>query len=136
MTNNPQVIEANSIIDQLLPLVEEAERKLKSARNWSILDILGGGFIVDLIKHHKLNGAANLMNEANMLMQRLQQVLGSVSIPADYSMTIGGFSTFADFLFDGVFADSYMASKIFSSLDEVRRLKEKLHILKNQLRNF
>ena len=136
MTNNPQVIEANSIIDQLLPLVEEAERKLKSARNWSILDILGGGFIVDLIKHHKLNGAANLMNEANMLMQRLQQVLGSVSIPVDYSMTIGGFSTFADFLFDGVFADAYMASKIFSSLDEVRRLKEKLYILKNQLRNF
>jgi hypothetical protein len=136
MTNNPQVIEANSIIDQLLPLVEEAERKLKSARNWSILDILGGGFIVDLIKHHKLNSAANLMNEANMLLQRLQQVLGSVSIPPDYRMTIGGFLTFADFLFDGIFADAYMASKIFSSLDEVRRLKEKLHILKNQLRNF
>ena len=136
MTNNPQVIEANSIIDQLWPLVEEAERKLKSARNWSIFDILGGGFIVDMIKHYKLNGAANLMNEANMLMQRLQQVLGSVSIPADYRMSIGGFATFADFLFDGVFADAYMASKIFSSLDEVRRLKEKLHILKNQLRNF
>lgn len=136
MANNTQISEALSLIDRLIPLVEDAEDKLKSARNWSILDILGGGFIVDLIKHHKLNGAANLMNEANMLMQRLQQVLGSVSIPADYSMMIGGFSTFADFLFDGVFADSYMASKIFSSLDEVRRLKEKLHILKNQLRNF
>ena len=136
MANNPQISEALSLIDRLIPLVEEVEDKLKSARNWSILDILGGGFIVDLIKHHKLNGAANLMNEANILMQRLQQVLGSVSIPADYSMTIGGFSTFADFLFDGVFADSYMASKIFSSLDEVRWLKEKLHTLKNQLRNF
>ena len=136
MTNNPQIYEALNLIDRLIPLVEEAEGKLKSARNWSILDILGGGFIVDMIKHYKLNGAANLMNEANMLLQRLQQVLGSVSIPADYSMTISGFSTFADFLFDGVFADSYMASKIFSSLDEVRRLKEKLYMLKNQLRNF
>ena len=136
MTNNPQVVEAISIIDHLLPLVEEAERKLKSARNWSILDILGGGFIVDMIKHYKLNGAANLMNEVNMLMQRLQQVLGSVSISADYRMSIGGFATFADFLFDGVFADAYMASKIFSSLDEVWRLKEKLYALKNQLRNF
>ena len=136
MTNNPQISEALSLIDRLIPLVEEAEDKLKSARNWSVFDMLGGGLITDLIKHHKLNGAANLMNEANMLMQRLQQVLGSVSIPADYSMTIGGFSTFADFLFDGVFADSYMASKIFSSLDEVRRLKEKLYILRNQLRNF
>ena len=48
-------------------------------------------------------------------------------------MQIGNFATFADFFFDGVFADVYMVSKIMQSLDEVRRLKGKLYDLKAKL---
>lgn len=83
MTNNPQIYEALNLIDRLIPLVEEAEGKLKSARNWSILDILGGGFIVDMIKHYKLNGAANLMNEANMLAAGSRLRKHSAGLPHD-----------------------------------------------------
>ena len=50
-----------AILDRLLPLVDEAERKFKSARNWGFLDILGGGFIVDMIKHYKIDSASSLM---------------------------------------------------------------------------
>lgn len=134
--NNQSVEEALALIDRLLPLVDEAENKLKSARTWSFFDMLGGGFIVDAVKHYKLNGAASLMNEANALLLRLQEVLGSISIPADYQMTIGGFATFADFFFDGIFADAYMASKIFSSLEEVRRLQDRLRELQRRLQQL
>lgn len=48
-------------------------------------------------------------------------------------MNVGGFLTFADFFFDGIFADAYMASKIMSSLDEVQKLKNKLYALKSRL---
>lgn len=133
MQNNLQAVEALNIINRLLPLIDEAEKKLKSARNWSIVDMLGGGIVVDLIKHHKLNGAADLMNEANYLLQRLQELLGSVSIPADYRMHVGGFATFADFLFDGILADAYMSSKIFSSLEQVRMLRKRLYDLRDFL---
>ena len=128
-----QVTEAINLTDEILVYVEQAERSLSSARNWGFFDVLGGGFIVDLIKHSKLNRARDAMDSVNYLMQRLQQVLGSIQLPADYRMQIGNFATFADFLFDGVFADVYMVSKIMQSLDEVRRLKGKLYELKSKL---
>ena len=133
MPNNPQTVEAVAIVDRLLPLVNEAERKLKSARNWGVLDLLGGGVIIDAVKHYKLGSARNIMDEVSALLQRLQQVLGSMEIPVDYRMRIGGFATFADFFFDGFLADAYMTSKIFSSLDQVRRLKARLQELRTYL---
>lgn len=128
-----QIAEAINLTNQILVYVEQAERSLSSARNWGFFDVLGGGFIVDMIKHHKLGKAREAMESVNYLMQRLQQVLGSLQLPADYRMEIGNFATFADFFFDGVFADIYMQSKIMQSLDEVRRLKNKLYELKSRL---
>ena len=130
---NVQVSEAINLTNQILGYVEQAERSLSSARNWGFFDVLGGGFITDLIKHSKLSRARSAMDDVNYLMQRLQQVLGSIQMPADYRMEIGNFATFADFFFDGVFADVYMVSKIMQSLDEVRRLKSKLYELKVKL---
>ena len=92
-----------------------------------------GGFLTDLVKYHKLNKASDSMNEINYLMQKLSRELGSLEIPNDYRMQLGGFLTFADFFFDGVFVDAYMTSKIMNSLDEVQKLKERLYILKSKL---
>ena len=136
MSNEPQVNVALDLVNQLIPLVSDAESKLASARNWGFLDVLGGGFIVDLIKHSKLNSASNTMSEVNYLMQQLQKVLGSIQFPVDYSMQVGGFSTFADFFFDSGIVDIYMTSKIMSSLTEVRKLKDKLYSLKGKLENY
>ena len=138
MENRPQqsqINEALMIIDRLIPLVNDAERNLSSARNWGFLDVLGGGFIVDLIKHSKLNNATNSMEQVNYLMQDLQRVLGSMNAN-DYSMNVGNFVTLADFLFDGAIADIYMTSKIMNSLDEVRKLKNRLMELRNRLSRY
>lgn len=136
MDSNVQKNEALNITNQLISLVEDAEHSLASARNWGFIDLLGGGIITDLIKHSKINKASNSMDQVNYLMKRLQNVLGSIQLPVNYSMQLGGFSTFADFFFDGTFADGYMTYKIMSSLDEVRRLKEKLYTLKSRLENI
>ena len=69
--SNLQIQEALNTVNQLIPLVEEAECHFKSARNWSFLDVLGGGFFVDLLKHHNLNKASDSMSEINCLMQQL-----------------------------------------------------------------
>ena len=131
--NHVAVNEALNITRELIPLVEIAEKHLSSARNWSFLDVLGGGMLVDLIKHMKLGNATQLMDRVNYLMQRLQQVLGSINMPQDYSMNVGGFLTFADFFFDNALMDAFMTSKILSSINQVRELKEKLYTLKQKL---
>lgn len=129
--------EALKILDKLIPIVFDAEKKLSSARNWSFLDVLGGGFIIDIIKHMKLGSAKNYMDEASVLLQELSEVLGGLQIPIDYRMQLGGFSTFSDFVFDGFFvADAYMTAKIMTSLNEVRKLKYRLVTLQEKLRSI
>ena len=133
MANVPQVNQAIELTNQLISCLDDADRQLPSARNWGFLDVLGGGFIIDLIKHSKLNNAKVSMDRVNYLMQELQRVLGAISIPGDYRMDVGGFATFADFFFDSGIVDVYMTAKIMSSLSEVRRLKEKCYDLKSRL---
>lgn len=121
------------IIDRILPLLDDAERSFSSARNWGFLDMLGGGLIVDLIKHSKINNAASSMNEINYLLRDLERELKDVKFPTDYSMNTMGFATFADFLFDGILADVYMQSKIMNSLDQVRELHHRLDYLRETM---
>ena len=131
--NTLQINQALSLTDQLIACLDDAERQLSSARNWGFLDVLGGGFLVDLIKHSKLRNAQTTMEHVNNIMQQLQQVLGSISIPGDYRMEIGGFATFADFFFDSGIVDIYMTAKIMNSLTEVKKLKERAYELKRRL---
>ena len=133
MSNELQVNQAMNLTDQLISCLEDAEKQLSSARNWGFLDVLGGGAIVDLIKHSKLNNAKVSMDRVNYLMQELQRILGGISIPQDYRMDVSGFATFADFFFDSGVVDIYMTAKIMNSLSEVRRLKEKCYDLKSRL---
>lgn len=122
-----------SQIDELIDLLNGAEKKLKSARNWGVVDVLGGGFLTNLIKHSKINSARDYMSRANYLLGCLQESLRQVSIPAGCSLNIGTFSTFADFLFDGFVFDAYMSVKIFDNIHSVRELKRRLQDVRDQL---
>ena len=136
MANELQINQAINLTDQLISELDQAERQLSSARNWGFLDVLGGGFIVVLIKHSKLNNAMISMDRVNYLLQELKRVLGGISMPGDYSMNVGGIATFADFFFDSGIVDVYMTAKIMSSLNEVRNLKNRCYELKNRLQSI
>ena len=133
MADIVQVNQAINLTNQLIAELDQAERQLSSARNWGFLDVLGGGFIVDLIKHSKLNNAKISMDRVNYLLQELKRVLGGISMPGDYSMNVGGIATFADFFFDSGLVDVYMTAKIMSSLNEVRNLKNRCYELRSRL---
>lgn len=135
MANDLQVNQAINLTNQLIGELDQAERQLSSARNWGFLDVLGGGVIVDLIKHSKLNNAKISMDRVNYLLQELKRVLGGISMPGDYSMNVGGIATFADFFFDSGIVDVYMTAKIMSSLNEVRNLKNRCYELRSRLSN-
>jgi hypothetical protein len=136
MADIAQVNQALNLTNQLIGELDQAERQLSSARNWGFLDVLGGGVIVDLIKHSKLNNAKISMDRVNYLLQELKRVLGGISMPGDYSMNVGGIATFADFFFDSGIVDVYMTAKIMSSLNEVRNLKNRCYELKNRLQSI
>lgn len=137
MTNNlKEINDVQKIIDEILSLIDEAETKFNKARNWGFFDILGGGFITDLFKHSNLDSASDIMNKINYLLKDLQRELDEVVTPTDFSMNTNTFSSFADFIFDGVLADAYMQSKIMSSLKELKNLRSTLLNLKSKLSNL
>ena len=129
--------DALCVLDRLVPLVFDAEKRLSHARNWSFIDVLGGGFFVDIFKYLNIGRAKNSMDEADRLLRELSSVLGGMEIPVDYRMQLGGFATFADFVFDGfIISDVYMAGKILASLDQVKELKKRLVALQVQLQSM
>ena len=129
--------DALCVLDRLVPLVFAAEKRLSHARNWSFIDVLGGGFFVDIFKYLNIGRAKNSMDEADRLLRELSSILGGMEIPVDYRMQLGGFATFADFVFDGfIISDVYMAGKILSSLEQVRELKKRLVALQVQLQSM
>ena len=129
--------DALCVLDRLVPLVFDAEKRLSHARNWSFIDVLGGGFFVDIFKYLNIGRAKNSMDEADRLLRELSSILGGMEIPVDYRMQLGGFATFADFVFDGfIISDVYMAGKILSSLEQVRELKKRLVALQVQLQSI
>ena len=134
MINNlKEINDVQRIIDQILPLIDDAEREFKKARNWGFLDMFGGGFFADLIKHIKLDSVSSIMNKINDLLKDLHRELNEVVIPTDFSMNTLSFASFADILFDGVLADTYMQSKIMSSLKQIKELRTQLLELRKKL---
>ena len=133
MANIAQVNQALNLTNQLISELEQAERQLSSARNWGFLDVLGGGFIVDLIKHSKLNNAKVSMDRVNYLLQELKRVLGGISMPGDYSMNVGGIATFADFFFDGLLADALVQAQINDVRNRVIDTINRIQDLRNYL---
>lgn len=127
------VLNALATIDKLIPIVENAEKHFKGARAFSIIDVLGGSFIFDMFKHYKVSKGGETMEQANYLLQILSSQLDSINLPLDFKMEHNGFLTFADYLFDGVFVDVYVASKIMGSLKQIKELKKKLYELKSRL---
>ncbi|MBO7355403.1 MAG: hypothetical protein ILP17_06190 [Lachnospiraceae bacterium] len=107
-----EINEAISAADNALKHLYAADRRLKSARNWGLVDIFGGGggLISGLAKHSKMSSAEREIDEARFALQKFSKELRDVS--GYSSIHINEFLTFADFFFDGFIADVLVQSKI------------------------
>ncbi len=76
------------------------------------------------------------MEYAQNLFERLSSSLGAIPFPEDLRMQVGGFMTFADFLFDGTLVDVIMLSKIFSSIERVHEFQKKISQLHTYLKKL
>ena len=110
-----EVNEAIQAADVALGHLQAAKKHLKSASNWGIVDLIGGGTLTGLIKHSKMGNAEYEIEAAKRALQTFSKELRDVQ--GYSSVHIDGFLTFADFFFDGLIADWLVQSKI----DKARR---------------
>ncbi|MCQ2538447.1 MAG: hypothetical protein MJ124_08610 [Lachnospiraceae bacterium] len=129
---NLEINEAIQAGEVALRSLREADMYLRKAKNWGVMDILGGGLMTDLFKHSRVRRAQQCMSDAKCNLARFSRELDDIDeyIP---DLNLGSFYTFADFFFDGLLADILMQSRIAdarhqvsSAITQVERILDRL----------
>ena len=118
-----------------------ARDHLRSARNWGIFDIFGGGIIATLIKRRKMDNARHLMDDARDSLMKLRDELYDIDELTDLDLNMDDFVSFSDYVFDGFFFSDIMVqgrindarSKLEDTLDVVERIRDELAEKLNQI---
>lgn len=131
-----EVNEAVSAGERALMSLRAAETELGSARNWGIVDLLGGGFLTDLIKHSKINRAVSYVESAKYDLHRFEKELNDVQMALDLQDEFGGMLTFADFFFDGVIADYLVQSRIGEARRQIANAIQQVESALRRLRGM
>lgn len=66
-----EIDEALAAVEDALDCLDAAARDLKSARNWGLLDMLGGGFWISAFKQGRMQTAQEHLNAAQRALSRL-----------------------------------------------------------------
>ena len=120
----------NAVLSEL----ENVISYFKSAGNWGVADLIGGGLIITAVKHSKINKAKSAVNEVQHLLGCFQRELSDLKISPESQLGIdvSSFQTFADYIFDGLIFDWIVQSKINKSLKNARSMQDNmLKIMKN-----
>ena len=101
--------------------------ELEDADGWNTWDILGGGGIIThMAKHSHLDEAQDLVSELQSKLRRFKTELADIQITANMQVNIEGFLRFADYFFDGLFADWADGDKINQSINSVSSTKSQI----------
>lgn len=103
-----------------------AKEALVHAGDWGIVDLLGGGLFVDMIKHSKLRDAEEKLQDAKNQVEIFQCEIKDVELDYQFNIEIDTFLTFADFFLDGLIADWLVQSKINAAKEEVEHALERV----------
>ncbi|MCR5607573.1 MAG: hypothetical protein K6G26_00740 [Lachnospiraceae bacterium] len=111
-----EAIEAGN---RALSSLKAARADLNSAGNWGIFDLLGGGFLTDVIKHSKMNNAQVNMERAKWELENFGKELSDIAGYITFDFNTMDFLSFADYFFDGLLADWLMQDRINKAKSQV-----------------
>ena len=123
-----EINEAYAAGERALESLYAAQDYLRSAGNWGIFDMLGGGFISTMAKRSKMRDANACMEQAQYDLQRFQQELRDVTAIPGLYLEMDDFLGFADYFFDGLLADLLVQSRIREAQEKVDTAIEQVHL--------
>lgn len=137
--DNSQRKEINEAIQagqQALSSLQAAKDKLNSAKNWGLVDLFGGGFLTNVVKHSKMNDAVELIEDAKRKLQIFNRELQDVNQVMNLRIDVGNFLALADFFFDGLVADYLVQSKINEARRQVDEAIRQVEMMINKLKTY
>lgn len=126
--------EALRAAKQALGSLEETRDALKSAKNWGIADMFGGGSFISLLKHSNLDRARSAANRAYRDVRILEEELKDVCIDLDLEIEVGTLLTALDFFSDSMLMDYLVQRKIHEAIDKIDRAIEIIKNIQNKIR--
>lgn len=128
-----EIREAISAGNKAKNIAEQILAELDDAEGWGTWDLLGGGLISDLAKHSSLDDAQEEIEHLQVQLRRFKTELADVTIRAEMQVNIDGFLRFADYFFDGLFADWAVLDKIEESQSEVKNVINQIQAVLDKL---
>ena len=122
-----ELLEAINAGKTALHTVNEVLETLDNAEGWSTWDVMGGGLMADLAKYEELDDAQEQIEQLQVELRRFKTELADVEITADLQITVDSFLKFADFFFDGLFAD-------WAVLDHINQAQSRVENTKDQIK--
>ena len=112
---------------QVLTDLDWMARALDSAEDLGVWDMWGGGTLVTLAKHQDLDEARLAADQVQRSMRTFRAELADVALVLeDPQVEVGDFACFADYFFDGLFADLAVQEQIHASQDSVFRTRSEV----------
>ena len=127
--------------------LDEILSTVSSAANWGAVDMMGGGMFTTMIKHSKMDAAKQQARTAQRQLLRFKNELADADKRLQVSLKIDGFTTFADYFFDGLIMDWVVQSKIANAKKEcsstrsqvtsaINECRRRLDAVRNEVRDL
>ena len=107
---------------------------LDSAQSWGTYDLVNGGLIAGMAKHSYLDEAQNKVITLQSQLRKFKTELTDVTIHAEMKVNVDGFLRFADYFYDGLFADWAVLDRIGRSKSSVVAVKTKIESALSKLK--
>lgn len=119
-----EIREAISAGHSALGMADGVLSELEDADSWNTWDMFGGGGIIThMAKHGHLDEAQERVEQLQGKLRQFKTELADINIHADMQVSIDGFLRFADYFFDGLFADWAVGDKISEAQSSVQKVK-------------
>lgn len=128
--------EARAAGEAALATTDDILSSLSSAEGWGTWDLLGGGLLTDLAKHGHLDDAQRNVEYLQVQLRRFRTELADVAVDADLHVQIEGFLRFADYFFDGLFADWAVLDRIHNSQSQVQKTRDQIWRVLDRLQDL
>lgn len=129
-------IDAIIICEELESVLDEALKEVKKASNWGIVDLLGGGFFISLIKRQKMEKASGYLYRIKRLLNDLAMQLDSYTIDFGLDYNIDDLIGITDLWVDNVFSDFASQIKIEKTYNTLITIYNENQRLLGKLKNM
>ncbi|WP_173455589.1 hypothetical protein [Olsenella umbonata] len=133
MTSDTRLESARAAGTRALQSLDEAADQLDSARNWGLLDILGGGILTSLVKRSRLDGASEAVERAQRDLEAFARELRDCSGVTGVDLRRSDMLELFDIAFDNSITDLFVQSRIEDARADVRRARARVQAILAEL---